>query len=72
MNDWYRLDMEVVLTANKFRGIEPGDLHDGIARQIKHSRMSSSAPKRKNRLVHYFRQLFINKKTEDLTFYTAK
>jgi hypothetical protein len=40
INELYRLNMEVVLTANKLRGIDPGTFHDGLAQQFEQERSS--------------------------------
>ena len=38
INDWYRLNMEVVLTANKLSGVELGAYHDGLIQKIEQRR----------------------------------
>lgn len=70
INDMYRLNMEVILTANKFRGMEPGVFHDGIARQIEQSRLSSSYASDKNRILNFFRKL-LGTRTDELIVETA-
>lgn len=41
INDLYRLNMEIVLTANKFSGIDAGEFHDGLVRQIEQQRLNT-------------------------------
>ena len=41
INDWYRLNMELVLTANKISGTELSTYHDDLARQLEQRKTSS-------------------------------
>lgn len=57
INDWYRLNMEVVLTANKLSNIDPGTFHDALAQQIEQQRISSARKHRGSIILKLCRQL---------------
>jgi len=58
INDWYRLNMEIVLTANQFNGIEAGVFHDGLARQIEQKRLSAATTEKKSNVRGLLKRIF--------------
>lgn len=50
INDLYRLNMEVVLTANKMRATGPGAIHDELIRKMEQQRRSLSNTPRESRI----------------------